>query len=380
MQTTNGKILSVLRDEGSCSRAELARRLGLSTAAISKFTAELLNTEMVREIEVTATQKVGRPSIDLVLKPDSFLAIGAHIGVDHVEVVLTDATLTLIASNRLAITSEIELSELIGKISQTIDKLISDSGVQRSKIRGIGLAVPGEVDAGGRVNLFSSHSQWTNVPFADLLEERLNLPVTLEHNASAIALAEARFGAGRDHERVLYIYMGRGIGAGITYSRDHRASIRGGRHVELGHITVDPKGDICRCGKSGCLETCFSEGPLLELLGLKEVPKGGLIKALMATEHWERIYGQFLQIVATTSILLLPDMIVMGGHLGSAPDDFYTRLEEDLGKQILVPQQQRQLHVVRTSFLKDARAIGAACAGLEQFVFGDPQTSSKRMR
>ncbi|WP_319529661.1 ROK family transcriptional regulator [uncultured Cohaesibacter sp.] len=380
MQSTVGKILSVLRDQGTCSRAELARTIGLSTAAISKFTSELLDVEVVREIEVSGKQTVGRPSIDLALQPDAYFMIGAHITVGRVEVVMTDILLQQISSAQFDISRDIEIDILVGGIVQTIEDLIAKSGRQRSRIRGVGLAVPGAVDVEGRINLFSNFTQWSNIPFADLLEARLNLPVTLEHNAAAIALAESRYGAGRERERVLYVYMGGGIGAGITYSRERVANSNRGRHVELGHIVVDPHGAPCKCGKPGCLETVFSEGPLLAQLGLDKVPASGLIDALMQTDGWEERYEQFLQTMATTAILLLPDMIVLGGHLGAAPEAFYARLEEDLAKRILVPQQRNQLHVVRTSYLSDAGAIGAACAGLEQFIFGNPQFSQNRSR
>ena len=380
MQSTVGKILSVLRDQGACSRAELARTIGLSTAAISKFTSELLDAEVVREIEVTGKQTVGRPSIDLALTPDSYFMIGAHITVGRVEVVMTDILMQQVASAHFTITRDIAINVLVDRLARTIEELIGKSGLQRSRIRGIGLAVPGAVDNEGRINLFSSFSQWSNIPFADLLEAHLSLPVTLEHNAAAIALAESRYGAGREHERVLYVYMGGGIGAGITYSRERVANASRGRHVELGHIVVDPDGAQCKCGKAGCLETVFSEGPLLALLGVDTVPEAGLLDALMQTAHWEDRYQKFLNTLATTAILLLPDMIVLGGHLGVAPASFYARLEEDLAKRILVPQQRSQLHVMRTSYLSDAGAIGAACAGLEQFIFGNPQFSPNRGR
>ncbi len=380
MQSTAGKILTVLREQGPCSRAELARTIGLSTAAISKFTSELLEAEVVREVEVTGKPSVGRPSIDLTLKPDAYFMIGAHITVGRVEVVMTDILMQQIASAHFDIAHDIAIDVLVGRLAQTIEELISKSGLQRSRIRGIGLAVPGAVDSAGRVNLFSSFSQWSNIPFADLLESQLSLPVTLAHNAAAIALAESRYGAGRECERVLYVYMGGGIGAGITYSRARVANSSRGRHVELGHIVVGSDGAQCKCGKSGCLEAVFSEGPLLALLGLDKVPESGLLDALMKTEHWEDRYENFLSTLATTAILLLPDMIVLGGHLGVAPASFYERLEKDLAKRILVPQQRNQLHVMRTSYLSDAGAIGAACAGLEQFIFGNPQFSSSRGR
>nr|WP_321981256.1 ROK family protein [uncultured Cohaesibacter sp.] len=380
MQTTAGKILTVLRDQGPCSRADLARNIGLSTAAMSKFAAELLNSNIVREVDGTGKQSVGRPSIDLALNPETFLMIGAHITIGRVEIVLTDSLMKILETEHFEFDLEIDIDDLIGKLAGKIDVLVSKSGFQRSRFRGVGLTVPGAVDDDGRVNLFSVFSQWSNIAFADLLEEQLNLPVTLEHNAAAIALAESRFGAGRDKERVLYVYMGGGIGAGITYSRERSNSLRRCRQVELGHIVVDPHGAHCRCGKDGCLETLFSEGPLLKFLGCSSVPKEGLIEALMQTDFWLERYEHFLQILATSSILLLPDMIVLGGHFGAAPDTFFEKLEQDLIPRVTVPQHRAQLSVVRTSYLDEAGAVGAACAGLEQFIFGDPLQAQGRSR
>ena len=101
----------------------------------------------------------------------------------------------------------------------------------------------------------------SNTPFRRLLQERLGIPVTLDHDAKVAALGEFHFGAGRGRDSMIYIVMGTGVGAAIIYQGQliYGESNSAG---ESGHMTVDPKGHRCHCGSRGCLET-YASGPAL---------------------------------------------------------------------------------------------------------------------
>ncbi len=372
MRATAGEILTILRDKGTCSRAELARITGLSTAATSKLTAELLEVGVIKEGQNLDKGVVGRPPIDLSLNHDSFLIIGVHISKGTVEIVVADTGLNVLQSTSFSFSRDIEINDLVKHVAREVDILIEKSTLPRSRFIGVGLAVPGAVDREGRYNLFSIFAQWNNVPFADLLEEQLNLPVMLEHNAASIALAESSYGAGREYQRLLYIYMGKGIGAGIT-NRVGQMGPRACQQVELGHVIVDPNGETCQCGCRGCLETVFSEGPLLRILQSDVVPEAGLIQEAMRSDQWESCYQSFLQALAAAVILLFPDAIVLGGHLGVAPETLFSRLHSDIAERVVWRTQEAQMRVIRTSYLSAAGAVGASSMGLEHFVFRNPQ-------
>ncbi|GAA0618693.1 ROK family glucokinase [Sporichthya brevicatena] len=119
--------------------------------------------------------------------------------------------------------------------------------------RPVGIGAAGFVDAGRRRVLFAPNLQWTDVPLAAQLSDRLGTPVILENDANAAAWAEARFGAGAGADSMVLVTVGTGIGGGIVL--DGRL-VRGGFGVagELGHLPLVPDGRPCGCGQSGCWE------------------------------------------------------------------------------------------------------------------------------
>lgn len=364
----------MLRDEGPASRAELARSIGVSAAALSKVTADLTRLGAIKEARSPVRDGLGRPPTNLILDREAFLMIGAHIGAGVVELVIVDALLGRLAADSFLFDRDIAVEELVLQLCVRIEKLIARHALPRARIRGLGVCVPGAVDRDGRLSIFSAIAQWSNVPFADLLEERLALPVLVEHNAASIALAESRFGGGKGCDRALYVYLGAGLGAGIALAGERRC-----RSVEIGHMVVDPEGVACSCGSIGCLETVFSARALQELAGQEGSPDSGLLGAAMQAEGWGRCYDLFLSSLATSVTLLEPDIVVLGGYFGSAPEALFEDLRRDLPAR-LMPQRSAELGILRTSYLELAGAMGAACAGLERFVFSDPFSTRHRRR
>ncbi|TAH49102.1 MAG: ROK family protein [Chloroflexota bacterium] len=129
-------------------------------------------------------------------------------------------------------------------------------------VSSIGMCAPGPLDHTTGTLIYPPNlTGWRNVPFAQMVSERVGLPVSLEHDAKASALGEFHFGAGRGAKSMALIIIGTGIGAamivdGKLYRGDHDAA------GEIGHITVDLEGPICRCGATGCVEV-FASGPAI---------------------------------------------------------------------------------------------------------------------
>lgn len=368
MRSSSGQALSLLRERGDMSRAELARTIGISPAALTKLASILISNGAIADKAEPVAGGVGRPASMLTLVPGNSFVVGVHFGVGRVGVVITDAMLRIRArDNHLIDLEGTDVQDLTGLAVSAANRLIQSSGVPRGRIRGIGVGVPGRVDPSGRFSLnafFSPNQQ--GFPFADLLEEQLALPVLLSHNVTAMALAEALYGAGKGLGSVLNLYLRRGLGAGLV-ERDGVGQTRNAA-VELGHIRTDPHGKTCFCGGTGCLETVLSEKALLGHLGLKEIPQGGLLQAAMAdAAHWQQVYAQFLGVLATAVTLLEPDVLLLSGHLGEAPTQLLEQLRRDLPTHVM-PQFQG-IRIEHAVLQPDAGALGAACIGLEQFVY-----------
>ena len=368
MANATGQILKLLRDAGPASRADLVRATGLSSAGLTKVTAVLVQQGVLDERQLDDHSGLGRPPVQLSLRAGSRHVAGIHLSAGQACVVLSDVLLNVTAQEGFEFDIATPVDALIARTARMTSQLIEASGVPRSRIVGIGVGLPGGVDRTRRINIHSSFTNWTNIPFADLFEDHLGLPVVLEHNATAIALAEAQFGRDRNSARTLHVFMGRGIGAGLAQGvlSTERGAPRG--PVEIGHIVLDPEGPACRCGGRGCLETYFSEQPILQRAGLDAVPPEGLIAAAMATDAWPDLYQRFLQALSTAVTLLSPDSVVLGGHLNAAPDRLLTDLRRDLPRRVMQAQREN-LTINRTGLDEPVGARGAACVGLEAFFY-----------
>lgn len=376
MAAHHGSILRILRDIGPQSRAELARRTALSPTALTHLSGHLLKSGTVSELRQPqgGEAPVGRPAVSLALVQDSRFVAGVHVGASAIHATITD--LKAVIRKSAALDFAVAASEpavVVEKVVQLVEELIEASGVDRSRLVGLGLAVPGPVDAERRRNLQAVNFSWKDVTFADQLESSLNMPVVVEHNVSAMALAESRYGIGRDATALLYIYLRTGLGAGLVINgMPFRPGGRGA--VELGHIQVVEQGEPCACGNSGCLETFLSERALHRALGPGAPPPGPLLAAI--EKHpaaWDAALRHLTTAVASATNLLNPDLVVFGGHLADAPEAFIDHVRRNVPPRVLSPMRE-ELRIERSSLGAGAGAVGGAAAALDHFFYSGAQS------
>ena len=142
----------------------------------------------------------------------------------------------------------------LARIADDARQLLAKAGVSASEIAAAGVSAPGPMDlARGHLIRPPNLPGWDDVPVRRLLAEALGIPVHLENDANAAALAEWRFGAGRGFDDLVYLTASTGIGAGLILGgRLHRG--QGGNAGEVGHVPVEWEGLACACGLRGCLE------------------------------------------------------------------------------------------------------------------------------
>ena len=132
--------------------------------------------------------------------------------------------------------------------------LCAEAGLAFSALRGVGVSAPGPLDPASGVLLHPPNLPgWREVPVRRLLGDRLGLPVHVENDANAAALAEWRFGAGRGFQHVVYLTMSTGVGAGLVLG-GRLYTGKQGMAGEVGHAPVEWDGEPCACGGRGCLE------------------------------------------------------------------------------------------------------------------------------
>jgi glucokinase len=143
--------------------------------------------------------------------------------------------------------------QVVEAVIQIADSLLTDAGVTKEQIEGVGVGCAGHIDFDSGVVLTNSNlPNWNYYPLKETLEKHLGLPVVLDNDANCAALGEFRFGAGRGSRHMCYITFSTGCGMGIIIDRRlYRGTT--GTAGEIGHTVVNPDGPLCSCGKRGCL-------------------------------------------------------------------------------------------------------------------------------
>jgi hypothetical protein len=213
------RILAALTERRSLSRAELVQRTGLARATVGSVVYDLIDAGLVRESANTGPTgaRTGRPPQMLSLEPDAGYAIGIDIGHDHVRATLTDLVGAPRWDRSQALAVDDDAEHALGTAAELIESAITDTGVVRAKILGLGLGIACPVDAStGELHAEDIMAGWVGVRPTDDLAERTGLPVQVINDANAGALAERKFGAARDATNVVYLRLSSGIGAGVV--------------------------------------------------------------------------------------------------------------------------------------------------------------------
>ncbi len=168
---------------------------------------------------------------------------------------------------------QLEPEEMIDEMCSHIKTLLAQSSIQVSEIKGVGAAFPSHIDfEKGLVITTSSLPKWDNVPAKEMLSKKLGVPVEIDNDANAAAIAEHRFGAGRGHKHMLYVTISTGIGGGIIINNEiFRGSY--GAAGEFGHMIISDEGYKCGCGNVGCVMSLAS-GPKIIRYTLDRIDDG----------------------------------------------------------------------------------------------------------
>ncbi|CAN5409422.1 ROK family transcriptional regulator [soil metagenome] len=250
-------VLAQLGAHGPTSRADLARVLGVSPALMTQITKDLIADGLIVELEHSPSQG-GRPARMLGLVASGGRAIGVKVVADHVAFVDVglDGAVLRSASEPFDATAPTLLADL----ATLLARFIAGGGVTR--VLGVGVGVPGSVDRQGNGVVDSTQLGWNQVPLGETLRRALHLPVIVENNVNALAMAERLYGVGRRHDSFLVVTIGTGVGAGIVVDGVVLRGSSGGAG-EIGHTPVAEDGPLCTCGNSGCLEAIIGEAALV---------------------------------------------------------------------------------------------------------------------
>lgn len=322
-------------------------------------------------------------------------AVGVDFGGTKVLAAVVDLEKGTIAGEAKVRTSLFDSGDaLMDRIYEVVDGALKDAGKGSKDIEGIGVGIAGQVDAGhglliGTANLSRSV---VNLPMADLLKKRYGVNAELRNDVQIAAIGEARFGAGRDVDDFMCVFVGTGIGGAIVRNGQLIPG-HSGNAGEIGHTTIEAHGRICGCGARGHLEAYASRTAITKVI-LGELRRGrssvvtSLIKDLDPTREYSAIRSGVLRkavkekdAVVTETIteagkylglglasmvnFVNPRRIILGGGVIESVDllfkqaEFWTRHES-------LPKAGQDVEIVRSKLGDYSGVVGAAmiAAGL----------------
>ena len=360
------RVVDVLRVRGAASRAEIARRTGLSRATVSTLVADLQDRGLVVErqggVAGVRDSQVGRPPTLLALEPSAGAAIGIDFDHDKARVAIADLSRTVLAEVSAPCDVDRDATGSMDVAAGLVARVIDESGVERDRVLGVGVALSGPVDpATGTLHSSAILPGWAGLDAEAELAKRLGLAVHIDNDANLGALAEVTYGAAVDVRYAAYVSISSGIGCGLILDgRPYRGY--SGTAGEIGHVLVDDTGPICRCGNRGCLETLASGPALLDLLGRPLDLEGLIAKAHEGDPGCRRVIGDagraVGRVLATVVNLFSPQMIVIGGPVGQAGDLLLDPVREAI-RRFALPTASEHVEVVPGALGERANLLGA---------------------
>ncbi len=372
--------LNRIRQAGAISRAVLVRQTGLSASTISSLVAILLNSGFVQECG-PGKSSGGRRPILLQFDYKFRYVLGVDMGATHILAVLMDLQGRVAASHHVRYDVIDDPEGAITAILQILRQLMASAHLQNGDVIGLGVTIPTPL-AGEKLDHLTAIYMplWQNVDLMARIRLGLDVPIYLDNDANAGAIAEKWWGNGRNHANLAYIKLGTGVGSGLIVNNEiYRGD--GGTAGEIGHTTIDPTGPTCRCGNQGCMESFVGSPALINEVrqrfsqarpswaSTQVLTLEAIINAALAGDPIARTVidtaGSFLGIsIANLVNLFNPGLIVLGGELVAAGDLLLNPVRTVVNRRAM-PKAAREVMITTSSLGNDAVAIGAATLAMQ---------------
>ncbi|MDE6723041.1 MAG: ROK family transcriptional regulator [Eubacterium sp.] len=296
-------LLYLLNDYGNLSRKEIASKLSLTPAAVTKICNELIKEGFIKEIGAIEEQgKSGRREVLLGLCLDDKLVLGINAEHNVITYSLSNLKGDLISIRRQDFCTDIEM------VIAFAEEFLQHSGINRNKIIGAGICIIGSL----RENDFGV---WKDNRLKEKFELALGIPVAVENNVKAFAQSELIYGKTDNSKSILFLKWGPGIGSSIAAEGRVQSGNDSGI-AEIGHYIVNTGGKKCRCGRFGCLETEVSSEVIMSeagnCLSLEEIINSNQQDIVYLLEHKIDLVALAL---SNTATILNAQRIILFGSL-----------------------------------------------------------------
>ncbi|KOF56315.1 MULTISPECIES: ROK family protein [Clostridium] len=360
-----GRILNLLYKKKKLTKQIIAKELDISIPTVISNVNELIKDELVEEYGV-ADSTGGRKPVIVKFLENSRYSFGVNINPEKARVVLANLDLEIKYDEEFLIDGLKDFKAIMQEISECVKRALKVENIKSERILGIGFSLPGTVNEEKFLLELAPNIGIKNVNFKEF-EDYFNMPMFVENEANAAALAELSVGVVKEDKNLVYISITSGVGTGIVVNgclykgKNKRAG-------EFGHMSIMPNGRRCKCGKTGCWEMYVSEKALLN--GFNEISDKKVknlfefFKALSSDdERYKQYFDDYLNMLAigiqNIELILDPHYIILGGEI-SKYEKYYMK---ELKEKIFIENSfysKGDMKLLTSKLKKDSSVIGAA--------------------
>lgn len=378
-------FLHLIRERQPISRADIAKFTGLRAGTVSTIVNRLIRNNLVYE-GTEGPSSGGRPPKNLYINAETFYVLAVDIGVLDTVFAVSDFNGRILKQKSILTQGTGEA--FLKRLADEIEKLIKTQ-YSRAKFGSVGVSVPGLINRETGTLETSPNLEWNNVPIREILERRLKLPVFVENDANAAAFSELWYGPVEESNvrTLLFVLVVEGLGTGLIINGELHVGSRLGLGG-FGHMSIDPNGELCSCGRRGCWETFASERATVERFhrvtakqGLPLVSLPDLIALAnendpMALESI-KITGEYLgEGISNLVHGIYPESVVIGGNITAAWSLIEPIIHEKLRSRYIVSPDQI---VVRPSSVQRPSLFGAIPIALQNYFRSPVRVPSRAM-
>lgn len=378
-------IDTLLRTTEPLSRAELAKRTGLTKATMSLLVSMLVDDGVVREGEPSVQSSYGRPSTPLLIAGGRYCGIGLQVNTDGYGVIVLDLDGTVISERwvdtDMSAPDADEVFAELDTLAMEQEALLAERGYT---VAGAGLALPGLVTGDMRL-LVARNLGWEQLDLTRFDVMR-RLDVTAGNEANMAALAQIPgYAMRRDGDGIVgpsesFIYLSTDVGIGGAVVRNGHVEI--GDHGfggELGHTSVELRGPVCRCGRRGCLETYAGRRAMVESAGIASGSAAARRESVdELIDRWcagdvraaavvNRAIEAMVSSIASAINVCDIETVVLGGVWSQFGSEIAVQMQSALKRQVLGYPEVRA-RVLMADVTSRPALVGAAAMGLRHFV------------
>ena len=372
------RVVRVLSERGAVSANQIVRATGLARSTISQALAELRSARMIVEAQASPIGRgVGRPAASFALNPRAGACIGLHLSLDELKLVAADVSHSIIFEKTVPLGRDYAPAVAVEAARTSLRDACSEFSVDWRSVIGVGVAFSGPVAPDGRVQRASIIPTWAGVNLGEIFRPALQRPIFADNESNCSAIAELTWGAAAGVEDFVLFKIDIGVGGAIVANGRVLTGVAGAGG-EFGHMTLDPHGELCRCGNRGCLELTASLNPAVAAaerstgrpIGVDEF----IARAAEGDVGFRRLLADTAEIagrgLGMIGAILNPGLILIGGRAALAGEALLNPLIASYERHTLIKREEtppaHRVRIELARFPRNHALLGAVALVLRR--------------